>query len=117
MTITHHARGELLGKALIMFVGLLLVSLLIIFAIEPSIYTTTLWPGWVPTERYPWPVLLFLGALIAFLGMLMYGVLHHWRWLFWLSPSRGPSCARRPLLRPKDWPVAEWRFSSTRAPA
>src|SRR5437763_3107654 len=84
MTITHHARGELLGKALIMFVGLLLVSLLIIFAIEPSIYTTTLWPGWVPTERYPWPVLLFLGALIAFLGMLMYGVLHHWRWLFWL---------------------------------
>src|SRR6266436_992934 len=44
MTITHHARGELLGKALIMFVGLLLVSLLIIFAIEPSIYTTTLWP-------------------------------------------------------------------------
>jgi len=33
MTITHHARGELLGKALIMFVGLLLVSLLIIFAI------------------------------------------------------------------------------------
>ena len=83
MTITHHARGELLGKALIMFVGLLLVSLLIIFAIEPSIYTTTLWPGWVPAERYPWPVLLFLGALIAFLGMLMYGVLHHWRWLFW----------------------------------
>ncbi len=84
MTITHHARGELLGKALIMFVGLLLVSLLIIFAIEPSIYTTTLWPGWVPAERYPWPVLLFLGTLIAFLGMLMYGVLHHWRWLFWL---------------------------------
>src|SRR6266567_1642603 len=84
MTITHHARGELLGKALIMFVGLLLVSLLIIFAIEPSIYTTTLWPGWVPAERYPWPVLLFLGALIAFLSMLMYGVLHHWRWLFWL---------------------------------
>src|SRR5947209_19971298 len=31
----------------------------------------------------PRPVLLFLGALIAFLGMLMYGVLHHWRWLFW----------------------------------
>jgi pimeloyl-ACP methyl ester carboxylesterase len=73
-----------LEKALIMFVGLLLVSLLIIFAIEPSIYTTTLWPGWVPAERYPWPVLLFLGALIAFLGILMYGVLHHWRWLFWL---------------------------------
>lgn len=83
MTITHPAPIKLLEKALIMYVGLLLVSLLIIFAIEPSIYTTTLWPGWVPTERYPWPVLLFLGALIAFLGMLMYGVLHRWRWLFW----------------------------------
>jgi pimeloyl-ACP methyl ester carboxylesterase len=83
MNITHSAPIKLLEKALIMYVGLLLVSLLIIFAIEPSIYTTTLWPGWVPAERYPWPVLLFLGALIAFLGMLMYGVLHHWRWLFW----------------------------------
>ena len=84
MTITPPAPIKLLEKALIMYMGLLLLSLLIIFAIEPSIYTTTLWPGWVPTERYPWPVLLFLGALIAFLGMLMYGVLHHWRWLFWL---------------------------------
>lgn len=83
-TTTHHTRGELLGKALTLFVSLLLVSLLIIFAIEPSIYTTTLWPGWVPASRYPWPVLLFLGALIAFLSVLMYGVLHHWRWLFWL---------------------------------
>ena len=62
MNITHSAPIKLLEKALIMYVGLLLVSLLIIFAIEPSIYTTTLWPGWVPTERYPWPVLLFLGA-------------------------------------------------------
>jgi hypothetical protein len=68
----------------VVFVGLLLGSLLIIFAIQPSIYTTTLWPGWVPTERYPWPALLFLGALTILLCILMYGVLHHWRWLFWL---------------------------------
>src|SRR5713101_6175020 len=94
MNITHAAPIKLLEKALIMYVGLLLVSLLIIFAIEPSIYTTTLWPGWVPAERYPWPVLLFLGALIAFLGMLMYGVLHHSLALlgdshgfYWLSHS------------------------------
>ncbi len=84
MTLTQHAPAKLLERALVVFVGLLLVSLLIIFAIEPSIYTTTLWPGWVPTERYPWPVLLFLGALTIFLCILMYGVLHHWRWLFWL---------------------------------
>jgi pimeloyl-ACP methyl ester carboxylesterase len=84
MTLTQHAPAKLLERALVVFVGLLLGSLLIIFAIEPSIYTTTLWPGWAPTERYPWPVLLFLGALTIFLCILMYGVLHHWRWLFWL---------------------------------
>src|SRR5262245_24182635 len=83
MNITHSAPVKPLEKALVLFVGLLLLSLLIIFAIEPSIYTTTLWPGWMPAERYPWPELLFLGILIAFLGVLMYGVLHHWRWLFW----------------------------------
>src|SRR5437870_13672648 len=84
MNLTQHAPAKLLERALVEFVGLLLVSLLIIFAIEPSIYTTTLWPGWVPTERYPWPVLLFRGALTIFLCILTYGVLHHWRWLFWL---------------------------------
>ncbi len=83
MNLTHHHPVKLLEKALVTFVSLLLFSLLIIFALEPSIYTTTLWPGWVPTECYPWQILLFLGALIVFLGVLMYGVLHHWRWLFW----------------------------------
>ncbi len=84
MNLTQHARAKLLDRAVVVFVGLLLGSLLTIFATEPSIYTTTLWPGWAPTERYPWPVLLFLGALTIFLCILMYGVLHHWRWLFWL---------------------------------
>lgn len=83
MNLTHYHPVRLLEKALVTFMSLLLFSLLIIFAFEPSIYTTTLWPGWVPTERYPWQILLFLGALIVFLGVLMYGVLHHWRWLFW----------------------------------
>jgi pimeloyl-ACP methyl ester carboxylesterase len=83
MKITRHHPIKSLEKALVVFVSLLLVSLLIIFAAEPSIYTMTLWPGWVPSERYPWQILLFLGALIIFLGVLMYGVLHHWRWFFW----------------------------------
>src|SRR5258707_4089954 len=76
MNLTQHAPAKLLERALVVFVGLLLVSLLIIFAIEPSIYTTTLWPGWAPTERYPWPVLLFLGALTIFLCILMFGAQH-----------------------------------------
>ncbi len=83
MKITQRYPIMSLEKTLVMFVSLLLVGLLIIFAAEPSIYTMTLWPGWVPVERYPWQILLFLGALIIFLGVLMYGVLHHWRWFFW----------------------------------
>jgi hypothetical protein len=73
-----------LEKALITFCGLLLLSLLIIFAVSPSIYTTTLAPGSAATERYPLPAILFLVALVAFISVLMYGVVHHWRWLFWL---------------------------------
>ena len=73
-----------LEKALITFYGLLILSLLIIFAVQPAIYTTTLWPGFVATERYPLPAILFLVAIVAFVSVLMYGVVHHWRWLFWL---------------------------------
>ncbi|MFL5664095.1 MAG: hypothetical protein ACJ8BW_22540 [Ktedonobacteraceae bacterium] len=73
-----------LEKSLITFCGLLILSLLIIFAAQPAIYTTTLWPGLVTTERYPLPAILFLGAIVAFVSILMYGVAHHWRWLFWL---------------------------------
>jgi hypothetical protein len=73
-----------LEKSLITFYGLLILSLLIIFAVEPSIYTTTLSPGLATTERYPLPAILFLVALVAFVSILGYGVAHHWRWLFWL---------------------------------
>ena len=73
-----------LEKSLITFYGLLLLSLLIIFAVQPSIYTTTLPPGLATTERYPLPAILFLIALVAFISILLYGVVHHWRWLFWL---------------------------------
>jgi len=72
-----------LEKALITFFGLLVLSLLIIFAVEPSIYTTTLAPGTAATERYPLPAILFLVALLALISVMMYGIIHHWRWLFW----------------------------------
>jgi hypothetical protein len=73
-----------LEKSLLAFFGLLIVSLLIIFAAQPAIYTMTLSPGLAATERYPLPAILFLVALVTFVSMLMYGVVHHWRWLFWL---------------------------------
>src|SRR6266567_3617403 len=79
----RNAPLQRLEKALITYVGLLVLSLLGIFIVEPSIYTSSLSPVLVSTERYPWPVILFLIALLAFLSVMLYGVIHHWRWLFW----------------------------------
>ncbi|GHO71600.1 hypothetical protein KSC_104920 [Ktedonobacter sp. SOSP1-52] len=84
MTTQHNNSMRPLEKALIIFFGTLLLSLLIIFAVQPSIYTTTLWPPSAATERYPLPAILFLTALIVMIGVLMYGIVQHWRWLFWL---------------------------------
>lgn len=83
MNTSQKAPIQRLEKSLIAFYGLLVLSLLIIFAVEPSIYTTTLAPGSAATERYPLPAILFLIALLTFIGVLLYGIVHHWRWLFW----------------------------------
>lgn len=72
-----------LEKALILFFGILLLTLLVIFALEPSIYTSFLGLTTTTTERYPLPILLFLGALVLFLSLITYGIIHHWRWLYW----------------------------------
>ncbi|HVU71020.1 MAG TPA: hypothetical protein VHD63_28085 [Ktedonobacteraceae bacterium] len=72
-----------LEKALILFFGILLLTLLVIFALEPSIYTSFLGLTTNTTERYPLPILLFLGALVLFLSLITYGIIHHWRWLYW----------------------------------
>ena len=84
MTIQHNVPLQRLEKSLITLFGLLILSLVIIFAIDPSIYTTTLSPGSITTDRYPLPTILFLIAIVTFVSGLMYGVAHHWRWLFWL---------------------------------
>jgi hypothetical protein len=83
---TTHQKVPLqsLEKALITLYVLLIASLLIIFAVQPSIYTTTLPSGMTTTERYPLPAVLFLVAIVTFVSVMMYGVIHHWRWLFWL---------------------------------
>src|SRR5689334_14682948 len=83
MNMQQKAPIQNLEKALIVFYSLLVLSLLIIFAVEPSIYTKTLTPGATATERYPLPAILFLIALIVFIGFLLYGIVHRWRWLFW----------------------------------
>lgn len=58
--------------------------LLVVYFADPSIYTNTLLLASSPADRYPLPITLFLIALLGFITVLLVGILHHWRWLFWL---------------------------------
>jgi len=73
-----------LETVLIAFFVLAALSLLIVYFIDPSIYTKTLLLQPTTSNRYPLTATLFLVAILTFITVLIYGVLHHWRWLFWL---------------------------------
>jgi len=53
----------------------------IILAVEPKIYDSAMK---LPAGRHVVPELAFLGALSAFIALLVVGVLRRWRWTFWL---------------------------------
>lgn len=65
------------------FVGCALF-VIVLYAVAPSIYIMALKLTSAPTERYPFPLTLFLIALLAFIAVVIVGVVRHWRWLFWL---------------------------------
>ena len=69
---------------LIAFFLVAVLFLLVVYFANPSIYTNTLMLKASPTDRYPLPVTLFLVAILVFIAVLIFGVLRHWRWLFWL---------------------------------
>jgi hypothetical protein len=73
-----------LSAVLIAFFVLAALSVLVIFFVDPTIYTKVLMLESTTSDRYPLPATLFLVALLIFITILIYGVLHHWRWLFWL---------------------------------
>jgi hypothetical protein len=57
------------------------ISLVIILALEPEIYDSAMK---LPAGPHLVPDLAFLGALSAFIALLVVGVLRRWRWTFWL---------------------------------
>jgi hypothetical protein len=73
-----------LERVLFAFFIIAALFLLIVYFIAPSIYTSTLLLTSSPADRYPLPATLFLVAIVAFITVLLVGVMHHWRWLFWL---------------------------------
>jgi hypothetical protein len=72
-----------LETVLIAFFVLAALSIIIVYFVDPSIYTKTLLLQPTSSNRYPLPATLFLVAILTFIAVLIYGVLHHWRWLFW----------------------------------
>jgi hypothetical protein len=73
-----------LERILITFFLLAVLFLIVVYIAAPSIYSNTLLPAPSPTDLYPLPVTLFLVGILIFIAILIFGVVHHWRWLFWL---------------------------------
>jgi hypothetical protein len=73
-----------LETVLITFFVLAALSLIIVYFVDSSIYAKTLSFQPTTSDRYPLPATLFLVAILTFIAVIIYGVLHHWRWLFWL---------------------------------
>jgi len=57
------------------------ISLVAILVVEPGIYDSAIK---LPAGRHPLADLAFLGAISAFIALLVVGVLRRWRWTFWL---------------------------------
>src|SRR5437868_6634006 len=71
-----------LEQVLVTFFVVCALYVVVVYVAAPSVYTTALMLS--PTTRYPFPATLFLVALLAFLTVVILGVVRHWRWLFWL---------------------------------
>jgi hypothetical protein len=70
--------------AVIAFFILAATSLLVVYLADPSIYAQSLSLTSSAADRYPVPVTLFLVGILALITLLIFGVIHHWRWVFWL---------------------------------
>ena len=73
-----------LSAVIIAFFVLAVLSALVVYIADPTIYTKVLMLESTTVDRYPLPATLFLIALLILITVLIVGVLRHWRWLFWL---------------------------------
>jgi cell division protein FtsW (lipid II flippase) len=80
---THHSTGIRLERAVIAFFILAALSLLVVYVASPAIYAQSLSLTSSPADRYPVPVTLFLVGVLVLITLLSFGVVRHWRWLFW----------------------------------
>jgi hypothetical protein len=57
---------------------------LVVYLTDPAIYAQSLSLTSSPADRYPVPVTLFLVGILELITLLSFGVVRHWRWVFWL---------------------------------
>src|SRR5215469_2355823 len=81
---TQHFMRMRLEMAVIAFFIFAALSLLVVYVADPAIYAHSLALASSPADRYPVPVTLFLVGILAIIALLILGVMHHWRWVFWL---------------------------------
>jgi hypothetical protein len=73
-----------LGTVLVAFFVLAAFSIIIVYFVDPSIYTKVLKLEPAATDKYPFASTFFLVAILIFIAILIFGVTKNWRWLFWL---------------------------------
>jgi predicted MFS family arabinose efflux permease len=73
-----------LEKALIAFFVLCAISIVVVYIVDPSVYMKVLLQKTATIPASFSPVTLFLVGILGFIAVIIYGILHHWRWLFWL---------------------------------
>jgi hypothetical protein len=83
-TSTHPSIRVSLEMGMIAFFILAALSLLVVYLADPAIYAQSLALTSSPADRYPVPVTLFLVGVLALITLLSFGVVRHWRWVFWL---------------------------------
>lgn len=71
-----------LDKALVSFFVLCACSIVVVYIIDPSLYAKALL---LPAAEIAFfsPITLVLFAILGVIAGTIYGVLHHWRWIFW----------------------------------
>jgi hypothetical protein len=90
-TIQSGSRGEAnpgvrrrLQAAIIAFFGVVALSLLVVYALQPQIYAQVLGAKAPAAERYPAIATAFCAAILLFIAVLVVGVVRRWRRLYWL---------------------------------
>jgi hypothetical protein len=71
------------GALIAFFVGAV-VFLVIVYVAAPQIYVQTLNGTASASDLRPSSATMFMVAVVAFVGVLIVGVVRRWRWEFWL---------------------------------